>query len=509
MVAREEGPLVDWGLTMGLGNTHVGRSVMLSPRTLWAFAQRWGLAGVDRGFLFGYRREMRSVPGSLLAVICGACAATPSKPAASDPGGPPPRWAAALDAAARALVASRRVEGLSVAAVKGDETWSQAYGEAAAGQQAQLQTVYETGSVTKVFTALLLADAIERGEVDPDATIRDVAPELDLPDEVAAVRLQALANHSSGLPRMPSNFAPADASDPYADHDNELLWQGLAEVELGPQRYAYSNLGMAVLGQLLARRAGTTYAELLKQRVLAPLDLGGLRLTAGEGDAQPHDDMGAPQTDWTFDAFAPAGALRGKAPQLLRFVRAQVNPKTVDAPLGPAMERTQSQTIPLPGEGGVGLGWHIDGAGNRWHNGQTLGSHAFVGLKPSAHGVVVLSNSASAEVDRLGRGMLTMLAGEDPGLEFAPRVDLSPEQLKRYEGEYVIQPEFILTITARNGRLYIQATGQPAIPLTAVGDHVFEISALGASGRFIVPEEGPASALIWNQGGQRTKAPRK
>lgn len=424
--------------------------------------------------------------------------------------GPAPSWEAALDQAARAPVDAGRAQSISAAVVKNGRVWARAYGESSKGLPASVEgTFYEAGSVTKVFTALLLADAIERGEVDADARIRDLAPDLEVSDEVGAIRLVALANHSSGLPRMPANFAPKDGTQPYVDYELSRLWAALAETELGPQRYTYSNFGMAVLGQLLARHAGQSYEALLGMRVLEPLELSSLRLSPAEGDAQPYDEAGVPQPSWTFDAFAPAGALRASAPALLRFVQAQLTSEDGQGALASAMARTQAQTTPLPGPGGIGLGWHIDGQGRRWHNGQTMGSHAFIGLKPGAFGVVVLSNTATPDLDRVGQAMLDILEGKPVELTFKPVVEVSEALLRRYVGEYLIEPTFSLSISLRDSRIYVQGTGQPAFPLTPVGDHTFELSAVQASGRFILSDEGPASALIWNQGGQSVRAQRR
>lgn len=468
-------------------------------------------AHFDKALDFFYElRVMRPVRTLLLVGSLG-CASTPEASSPSQNQGLASDWEAALEDSAQALVASGRAVSVSVAAVNDGQRWSRAYGEAAPNASASVnETFYEVGSVTKVFTSLLLADAIERGEVAPNATIEDLAPDLKLPSDVAAIELQALANHSSGLPRMPSNFAPGDGSDPYVDYDLARLWDGLAQAELGTKRYAYSNFGMAVLGQLLARRAGTSYASLLQSRVLEPLGLEGMRLGPGKGDAQGHDDGGAPKPSWRFDAFAPAGAIRATAPQMLRFVRAHIEAADDEGTLAAAMGRIQTRTapVPVPGQRGIGLGWHIDDGGHRWHNGQTLGAHSFVGMKPGAYGVVVLANSATADVDRLGRGMLDILDGKEVDLSFTAIIDVPRFLLERYVGEYAIQPNFSLTITVREGRLYVQGTGQPAIPLTAIGEHTFEISALQASGRFILPENGPAKTLIWNQGGQSVRADR-
>ncbi|UJP05358.1 MAG: beta-lactamase family protein [Nitrosomonas sp.] len=125
-------------------------------------------------------------------------------------------------------------------------------------------TIFEIGSVTKVFTALLLADMVQHAEValtDPIAKY--------LPEEVVVpqrgdkvITLVDLATHMSGLPRMPDHFAPVNPDNPYADYSVEQLYQFLSNHQLtrdiGTQ-WEYSNLGYGILGHILARRAGTDY----------------------------------------------------------------------------------------------------------------------------------------------------------------------------------------------------------------------------------------------------------
>jgi len=123
-------------------------------------------------------------------------------------------------------------------------------------------TIFEVGSVTKVFTSLLLADMAQRGQValtDPVAKSTCLLG-LKMPERNGRqISLEDLATHTSGLPRLPSNLSPKDAANPYADYSIEQLYQFLSGYQLtrdiGPQ-YEYSNLGGGLLGHVLARRAG-------------------------------------------------------------------------------------------------------------------------------------------------------------------------------------------------------------------------------------------------------------
>ncbi|HEX3107684.1 MAG TPA: serine hydrolase, partial [Thermoanaerobaculia bacterium] len=134
-------------------------------------------------------------------------------------------------------------------------------------------TVFEIGSVTKVFTSLLLADAVQRGEVAlTDPVSKYLPPGVKVPERNGKkITLVDLATHTSGLPRMPTNFHPKDPGNPYADYTVAQLYEFLSSYELtrdpGSQ-YEYSNLGGGLLGHVLALRAGTDYETLVRKRIL-------------------------------------------------------------------------------------------------------------------------------------------------------------------------------------------------------------------------------------------------
>jgi CubicO group peptidase (beta-lactamase class C family) len=144
-------------------------------------------------------------------------------------------------------------------------------------------TVFEIGSISKVFTSLLLADAVERGEVsltDPVATFLPAS--VPMPERGRAITLQDLATHTSGLPRLPTNMTPQDGNNPYADYTVAQLYAFLSGYALprdvGAQ-YEYSNLGGGLLGHVLALRAGSSYEALVESRITGPLGMNSTRIT--------------------------------------------------------------------------------------------------------------------------------------------------------------------------------------------------------------------------------------
>ena len=156
-----------------------------------------------------------------------------------------------------------------------------AYGRASRNDARPLNgdTLFEIGSITKVFTSLLLADAVERGEVALTDPVGKFLPaKVRMPERGGrAITLQDLATHTSGLPRLPTNMAPKDPSNPYADYTFENLYAFLSDYQLtrdiGSQ-YEYSNLGGGLLGHALTLAAhATDYEALVRARVTTPLGM--------------------------------------------------------------------------------------------------------------------------------------------------------------------------------------------------------------------------------------------
>lgn len=278
-------------------------------------------------------------------------------------------------------------------------------------------TVFEIGSVTKVFTSTILADLVSRGEVTLDTPVQSLLDgEVLVPTrDGAKITLEHLATHSSGLPRMPDNFDPADYGNPYVDYTAERLYVFLSSHELARgvgETVEYSNLGYGLLGHSLARRAGRDYETLVAQRILDPLDMSDTAVTLTpslrERLAAGHDDSLDPVANWDFAALSGAGSLRSTVNDMLRFLEANLDLES--SPLREAMQAAHTRRADMPEpDMGIGLGWIVhDSEDGRilWHNGGTGGYSSFIGFDPESQvGVVVLSNAA-ALVDYLGFRLL-------------------------------------------------------------------------------------------------------
>ena len=372
------------------------------------------------------------------AVVCGLCVTVlglilVGKSPQVACGQPVP----AVDSIGQALV-ENHPGGAVIGLLRGDTTAVHAFGAVdSTGRSPTARTVFEIGSVTKTFTGLLLADAIERGEVELSTPVGAL-----LPDSVTVgtadsttVTLGHLATHRSGLPRLPSNLgATARPGDPYAAYGDSALYAFLDDYTLSRApgakgaKYEYSNLGMGLLGRLLARRADTTYAALVRRRITGPLGLSDTRTRLTDAQrlrfAQGHTRAGASTSPWHFDVLAGAGALRATAADLLAYLRAHRH--ALAAASGPTLALQQAMRRALRPRGAptgrdstrVGLAWHQstrDGHEVFWHNGGTGGFRSVVALdRGTGDGVVVLVSAAlsSQTVLETGRALLRALRSD-------------------------------------------------------------------------------------------------
>lgn len=336
-----------------------------------------------------------------LALVCSTVPSSSS--AQSDA-----RAVASVDSIARSFRAAHHLPALVVGLIDSSGTRILPYGTSNDEDSANVtgDTRFEVGSVSKVFTSLLLASMVESGDVKLDDPIARY-----LPDSIKApayrgqvVTLRELSTHSSSLPRLPTNMAPANMSDPYVDYTADKLYAFLTAYDL-PQapdsHYEYSNLGAGLLGFLLARHDGGSYAEVLQKRVLMPL---GLKDTyVGEPGDSTDKRMALSHSDgkavpfWHFGALDGAGSVRSTASDMLRLLAAELHPATV--PLTGAIELSQQIHFRASPQLSLGLAWHIiplaDSLSLYWHNGGTGGARSFVGFAPATGaGIVVLTNQA-------------------------------------------------------------------------------------------------------------------
>ena len=270
-------------------------------------------------------------------------------------------------------------------------------------------TVFEMGSVAKVFTALLLADMAQRGELNADDPVSFYLPNLAAPS-LKGVTLSHLAGYFSGFAEMPDNLKPADRANPLADFSLTQLYAHLAafnRVVPSGEEYGYSNVAFGLLAHALSRRADMSYDDLVVARICTPLGLTDTRATLTkalrERIAPGHDFLLRRTPVWTLGpALAGSGGLYSTANDMLTFLAAC----TDDSPLRPALAMLVAKPHATDAKGiQVGAGWFITHEGGNqvvWKDGNTVGHSSFIGYAPrEGTAAVVLANAASGLAVRM------------------------------------------------------------------------------------------------------------
>ena len=290
-----------------------------------------------------------------------------------------------------------------------------AYGDPGPGKPAlDGDSVFEIGSISKVFSGTLLAILAGEGKVRLDDPVSKYLPAtVKVPSRNnIVITLAHLAEQNSGLPRMPNNFTPKDPANPYADYTAEQMFAFLSKYELtrNPgEQFEYSNLGVGLLGQALARSQNMSYEALVDSRIFKPLGMthSAIILTPWMQQhlALGHDATGRVTANWDIPAFAGAGAIRSTANDMLKFLDANLHLER--GPLREAMKFAQTRRAPTsPPNGSIGLNWlhrKVNADTVIWHNGGTGGYRTFIGFDPDRKlGVVLLTNSGGAGSDDIG-----------------------------------------------------------------------------------------------------------
>ncbi|MGA2259139.1 MAG: serine hydrolase, partial [Thermoguttaceae bacterium] len=421
-----------------------------------------------------------------------------------------------IDSLARPLIADGTAVGFVVGVMQNGKTRFLSYGETTKGSRIapDPDTVYEIGSVTKVFTCTLLADMVQRGLVKLEDPVQQYLPtDVKMPmADGKPIRLLDLATQSSGLPGMPDNFEPAHPSNPFADYGERQLFAFLNGHKLRrpPGTYEYSNLGMGLLGVVIARRAGCTYEQLLGDRITGPLSLADTKITLDDRLrrrlAPPYNAALEPETNWDFKAIAGAGAMRSTARDLLKFAKANL---ADDGPLQKAFRLAQTKYCDANNGLAMGLGWHIARDGiTRWHNGMTGGYHTWLAIVPGkGTAVVVLSNTATMRITQFGELVTRAAFGLDvkplPPRKAPPAkaIAVDAATLARYVGVYPLFGDFDLRVSLENGQLMVQGTGQPKLPVFAESPTKFFYKAVDAQITFVLDKNGKVEKLVLHQNG--------
>ncbi|MGH3601716.1 MAG: serine hydrolase domain-containing protein, partial [Pseudonocardiaceae bacterium] len=307
-----------------------------------------------------------------------------------------------LGASLSGIAAISEPPAVVLAAIVGGETAVACHGDPAP----DARTCFELGSITKTFTALLLAEMFVRGEVGYDDPNSANLPLAARPrrDTGASITLLQLATHTAGLPRLPANLylraLPVWRTNPYARYHLDELYRATARARIrqrsGTQVH-YSNFGMGLLGQLLANAAKAQYRDLVVERVCRPLGMTATLTEPGPSCVTGYR-RGRPVPAWEMGALAPAGILRSSGTDVLHYLRAHLHPE--GTPLADALRATQVPRVAAQGKDRRCLAWNHRRSryGDLlFHSGGTRGFTTFLGFCPQAGiGLAALVNTAPA-----------------------------------------------------------------------------------------------------------------
>ncbi|HQQ95424.1 MAG TPA: serine hydrolase domain-containing protein [Bacteroidia bacterium] len=310
--------------------------------------------------------------------------------------------------------------GLGIGIITPEGSFVYNYGETARGSMhlPDKKSIYEAGSISKTFTALLFAKAILDKKIDPEQDIRHYLQGTypDLEFNRHAIRVKHLLNHTSGLPLVPSNLRSQpdfDSLNPYQNYTKNMLFQDLSHVDLNrePGSYcAYSNYNYALLGQIAESVYKKPFEDILAEEILRDLNLNntGMKLDPVQEQKylQGYSESTAPAKHWNLGVFAPAGGLKTSVEDMLLYLSMQLD---ADNP-----QARKVQELTFDANEKIAMSWWIRSdrykADLYWHNGATLGFSSFCGFMPAKKLAIVLLSNSAASTDHLAIQILKYLS---------------------------------------------------------------------------------------------------
>lgn len=258
-------------------------------------------------------------------------------------------------------------------------------------------SVFGIGSISKVFTSTLLSQKIKSNELKLSSRIQDF---FDFKIKTGGeITLEMLSNHTSGLPRLSKDMMKSaflSPENPYKNYKEENLINYLKNtIELDTSmgsEYAYSNLGVEILGYIISEKKITNYEELLQKLIFKPYNMTSSSTNTNnlkEKLVQGIKINGKPTTKWEFGLTGSAGAVMSTANDLMKFVKANFKQDSI-------LELQRKPTFKVSNEMEMALGWHLFKKNNKefyFHNGAVGGyvSSLFMDVK-NKNAVIVLSN---------------------------------------------------------------------------------------------------------------------
>jgi D-alanyl-D-alanine-carboxypeptidase/D-alanyl-D-alanine-endopeptidase len=408
--------------------------------------------------------------------------------------------------------------GAVATAEKRDGSWTFAIaGQPFAAGHAEVpaeRVLFEIGSITKVFTGILLADAVREGKLGLGDPLSQRLPVKFDDPATGAVTLQQLATHTSCLPRLPDNLMNPDGADPYAAYDKTAMFEYLAHAKpdgTPPCAPSYSNFGFGILGVVLETAYGKPWAALAQEKITGPL---GMIDTAQDLAAAQQSRFAEPWNGaerahpWTFQAIAGAGALRSTLADMSKLADALLAGSK--GPLGDAWPVLAGDYVEMPSVGGkIGLAlMHVkdNGEDSYAHDGGTGGFRSTIAVYPaSGRAVVLLASNAAANPPAW------LATWQSVGRPIAKRAEIAlpAASLDDYVGVYTIDKTARFTLLRRGDGLVARLTGQPFFPVFATAKDELFYKVVDAQLSFHRDTAGKVDRLTLHQNGRDLPAVRE
>ena len=368
------------------------------------------------------------------------------------------------------------------------------------GKKPDQSTLFEIGSITKVFTAILLAETVREEKAAFDDPVTKFLPEsLSIDDEspLHTITLQSLASHTSGLPRLPSNLEDGvDPTNPYAHYDEKMLYaylKVLTKGDLAPSdKPSYSNLGFGLLGHLLELIWEKPYPTLADELIFQPLGMTATLVPTKFDELPPEAKAklatghvaGKTVPHWELGVFLGAGAILSSAEDLLKFAQAYWNTKTPEGLAASLREVAKERTT------GQGLAWFIR-KGELMHDGGTGGFRSSLLIDPKKKiASVRLTNSAGESHAQESSGDFSAISGFWEGT-----LDAGVAKLRQVA--YITGDGRVTLFSLDQGFASMEATK------TSIEKNEFRFAFPSVEGSYEGKPEGKNKLVgIWKQGGE-------
>lgn len=382
-------------------------------------------------------------------------------------------------------------------------------------------TIYEIGSLTKLFTGTLLAEAINRGEVKLDDPISKHLPKsVKSPSfNGKEITLLDLATHSANLPEMPDNINQKGDEDPFANYTVQNLYDFLSSYKMPAETgktYRYSNLGIGLLGHILSLKAKMTFEQLVAKRVLKPLKMNDTFLTLPASKklrhAQGLNMLNNPTPNLVLQALQGAGAIRSTTGDMAKFIAANLG--FTKTSISKSLDDAMQMQRPANNSIRIGFCWHsieLLGTNILFHSGKTNGFTSSISIAPTKKkGMFIVTNSGSSSPSRLLESISFNSIDERFPIAKPKKKPLEitlPEGiLKSYVGEYQVTPQFSLLVTVEGTRIFTQATNQQKFEIFAEKEDEFFLKEVEAKLSFEKDESGNIIRVILRQNGNNIPA---